>query len=104
VCILPKKPLKSGFSPLKLYEYMACGRPVVVSKNKGLEIVEQVGSGILTEAENHDALADGILWVLSHEKEAEEMGRKGREYVVNNRSWGAVAAKVLGSCNMISDK
>ena len=41
VCVAYKKPRKSGYSPLKLYEYMACARPVVASKISGFEILEQ---------------------------------------------------------------
>ena len=47
ICVVYKKPIKSGFSPLKLYEYMACGKPVVASRLEGFEILEQQKAGIL---------------------------------------------------------
>jgi glycosyltransferase involved in cell wall biosynthesis len=98
VCVLPKRTLKSGYSPLKLYEYISCGRPVVVSRNKGLEIVEGIRIGILTEPDDPSSLASGIIRVLSDEKEASEMGRRGREYVERECGWDRVAERVLAVC------
>jgi len=64
VCVVPKIPLKSGHSPLKLYEYMACGKPVVASRISGFEILEQNNAGILVEPENPEKLAKAILKLL----------------------------------------
>jgi len=49
ICVLPKRRLKSGYSPIKLYEYMACGKPVVASRVEGLEFIEEEGTGRLTD-------------------------------------------------------
>jgi glycosyltransferase involved in cell wall biosynthesis len=98
VCVVPKKPLKSGYSPLKLYEYMACGKPVVASNLPGFEILEQNEAGILVEPENSEELAEAIIKLLKDEKVREEMGRNGREYVVKNHSWENVARKVAEVC------
>jgi len=40
ICVLPKRKLKSGYSPIKLYEYMACGKPIISSLAEGLEFIE----------------------------------------------------------------
>ena len=98
VCVVPKKPLGSGYSPLKLYEYMACGEPIVASKISGFEILEQQNAGILVEPENPDELAKAIIKLLKDEKLREEMGKNGREYVVKNHSWESVARRVAEVC------
>ena len=98
VCVVPKKPLGSGYSPLKLYEYMACGEPIVASRISGFEILEQQNTGILVEPENPEELAKAIIKLLKDEKLREEMGKNGREYVVKNRSWESVAERVAEVC------
>lgn len=52
ICVTAKKSLKSGYSPLKLYEYMACGKQVVANRVNGFEILEKNKAGILVEPEN----------------------------------------------------
>lgn len=98
VCVVPKRPLKSGYSPLKLYEYMACGKPVVASRLEGFEILEKQKAGILVEPEKPEELAKAVIRLLKDEKLREEMGRNGREYVVKYHSWEAVAERVAEVC------
>lgn len=98
VCAVPKTPLKSGYSPLKLYEYMACGKPVVASNLPGFEILEQNNAGILVEPENPEELAKAIVRLLTNEELREQMGENGRRYVVENQSWEIMAKKVAEVC------
>ncbi len=98
VCVAPKRPLKSGYSPLKLYEYIACGKPIVASRISGFEILEQQKAGILVEPENPLELAKAVLKFLKDEKIREEMGKNGREYVVEYHSWEVVARRVAEVC------
>ena len=101
VCVVYKIPLKSGYSPLKLYEYMACGKPVVASKVEGFEILEQNKAGILVEPENPEELAKVIIKLLKDEKLRKKMGKNGRKYVVKNHSWKAVAKRVVEVCKSV---
>lgn len=94
VCVVYKTPMGYGYSPLKLYEYMACGRPVVASDTDGFEILEESEAGVLVEPENPDALADELVELLRDEPLRETMGENGREYVVEHRSWRATAENV----------
>ena len=98
VCVVYKKPLRSGYSPLKLYEYMACGKPVIASRVEGFAILEENNAGILVEPEKPEELAKAVLKLLKDEKLREEMGRNGRKYVVENHSWEAVATRVAEVC------
>jgi starch synthase len=52
VLVVPKKPLTTGYSPLKLYEYITCGRPILVSRVAGLEFVEEREIGAVFEPGN----------------------------------------------------
>ncbi|MBA7620192.1 D-inositol-3-phosphate glycosyltransferase [subsurface metagenome] len=98
VCVAPKRPLKSGYSPLKLYEYIACDKPIVASRISGFEILEQQKAGILVEPENPLELAKAVLKFLKDEKIREEMGKNGREYVVKYHRWEVVSRRVAEVC------
>jgi len=101
VCAAPfikERNVKIGLSPLKIYEYAACGKPVVSSRIPNLEFIEEQKAGILVEPENPEELAEAIIKLLKDEKLREEMGRNGREYAVKNHSWESVAKKVAEVC------
>ena len=89
---------RSGVSPLKLCEYLACRKPVVASKLSGLEILEQNNTGILVKPENPEALANAIIRLLQNSDCRNQMGENGRRYVVENRSWESVAKRVAEVC------
>ena len=82
------------FSPLKLYESMACGVPVVASDVTGIrEVVSEYRCGILFPAGDAAAIAHAAALVVGDPVGAREMGRRGRETVVARFSWQARAAE-----------
>lgn len=95
VCILPKKPMRSGYSPLKLYEYMACGKPVIATNISSFELLEKYGCGLIVNTEDYDEFAKCILKVLRSKKEKKLMGQKGRKYVIKNHTWISVARRTM---------
>ncbi len=98
VSVVFKRPLKSGYSPLKLYEYMACGIPVVASRLPGFEVVEKSNAGVLVDPGDTVTLAEAVIGLLKNEELRETMGRNGRQLVVQNHSWQKVAEKISDIC------
>lgn len=92
VCVLPKKPVLC--SPLKLYEYMACAKPVVATRIPGLEILEEHGAGLLFNPTDSQELADAVITLLKNGELRRELGKNGRKYIVENQSWASVAKRV----------
>jgi glycosyltransferase involved in cell wall biosynthesis len=68
--------------PSKLSTYLGVGRPIIASMNgEGASLVTESGAGIACEAENAEALANGILVLMGLSKELrDEMGRAGRRW------------------------
>lgn len=88
-----------GLSPLKIYEYLSCEKPVVASDIEGVgDFLKKTNSGIAVEPEDPKSLADGILKLLKDEELVKEMGSNGRRFVVQNHSWDGVALKVMEVC------
>jgi len=95
VCVVPKTPLKSGYSPLKLYEYMACGKPIIASNLPGFEILERNKAGFLVEPGDNKQLADSILKLLKDGETKKEMGENARKYVVDNHNWENISKEIV---------
>jgi len=70
-----------GFGQVVI-EAMAAGKPVVVQRIVPLtEIVVDGETGFCVEPENPSALAEKIVWLISHPEEGKQIGEKGRERV-----------------------
>ncbi len=82
-------------SPLKLFEYMGVAKPVVANEEipEHKEVLEQSEGGILVPF-TPEAFADAVIELLDNPENATEMGRKGREWVLKNRSYEVLARQV----------
>ena len=82
-------------SPIKMFEYMAMGKPVVANEEipEQKEVIEESGGGVLVKFDA-ESFADGIIELLDDPERAKEIGRKGHEWVVKNRSYEAMARQV----------
>jgi glycosyltransferase involved in cell wall biosynthesis len=87
ICVLQKQRLKSGYSPIKLYEYMACGKPLVAAKVEGLEFIEEEGIGRLVESEDVVGLERALNDLIRSPQERIRMGQKGFELARERFSW-----------------
>ncbi|MPM98241.1 GDP-mannose-dependent alpha-(1-6)-phosphatidylinositol monomannoside mannosyltransferase [bioreactor metagenome] len=90
---------KIGLSPLKLYEYMACGKPVVAGSISGVaDAIEASKGGLSVPPENPEALAEAISNLLDNQDLRAGMGLRGLVYVTENYSWYNVAKQVERVC------
>ena len=68
--------------PVVLMEALAGGLPVIASDISGIpELVRNRESGLLVPAGDAAAIADQVLWMQAHLKEAEKMAAAGRKLV-----------------------
>ena len=72
----------------KMFEYMACAIPVLVSDFPLLrEIVTRLKCGICVNPTKPHEIAEAINYLFSHQQEAETMGWRGRKAVENGYNW-----------------
>lgn len=74
--------------PIKLFEYMAAGLPVISSDFPlWRSIVEEAGCGLLVDPLDTDAMAAAMQWIAEHPEEAQAMGARGREAIETRFNW-----------------
>jgi len=94
ICVLPKRKLKSGYSPIKLYEYMACKKAVVASRVEGLEFIEAEGTGRLIEPGDVMGLKEALCSLVEEPQERMRMGQRGFEIARERFSWESKVTKI----------
>ena len=83
-----------GITPLKLFEMLACGRPVVVSDFKGMaDIVRGSGCGLVVPSGDPDALARAVADLSADPSKAKTMGEAGARLIAAEHSWDVRAAE-----------
>jgi colanic acid biosynthesis glycosyl transferase WcaI len=84
-CLVPLRRLSlfEGALPSKMYEVMACERPVLLGVDgEARRLAEQQArAAIYVEPENVDSLASAILRVYEHPELAQALGHNGRAFV-----------------------
>lgn len=84
----------TGLFPLKLFETMACGVPVVVTDFPGMaDLVKECGCGIVIPPQNPQALAEAVRYLYEHPEIRVKMGGRGRDCVKREHSWDVRAAE-----------
>ncbi|GIT66664.1 MAG: hypothetical protein Ct9H300mP25_01360 [Acidobacteriota bacterium] len=89
VCVVPTVDTPSAryTSPLKLFEYMACGRPVIISDLPPVrEVVEDEQTALLVPPSDAGKLAEALRRLLGDKVLATRMTRRASE-VVSKYSW-----------------
>lgn len=82
--------------PIKLFEYMAAGIPVISSDFPlWREIVEGTQCGLLVDPENTEAITAAMQWILDNPEEAQAMGDRGRRAVEQIYSWETEAKTLV---------
>ena len=88
ICLVPlrKVTLFATTLPVKMFEIMACGRPMILSADGQARVLaeQQAKAALCVEPENAQALATAILHLQAHPEVAEQLASNGRAYVVEH--------------------
>ena len=84
------------FSPLKVYEYMAAGLPVVASRIGQLANLIDTGvNGLLCEPGDAQALAATLAQLRADPALAQQLGKNAQQKIVREHTWDQVAQRIL---------
>ena len=86
------------FSPLKLFEYMASGVPVVASRiGQIAEVIEDRFDGFLVDAGDITQLKVAIETLIDSRDLRRFIGRNGREKAIQHFGWDNVMERILAT-------
>lgn len=87
--------------PVKLFEYMGAGLPVIASDFPlWREMLDGLDCAVFVDPFSVPDIARAIAYLLSHDEEAEQMGRRGQRAVVERLNWNTQLPKLV---NLYSD-
>ena len=71
----------ADFVPSKMIDFMAAGKPVILSaRGESARLLNRAQAGLVTAPEDPQALAEAARWLSTHPQEAGQMGARGREF------------------------
>jgi glycosyltransferase involved in cell wall biosynthesis len=84
------------FSPLKLYEYMAAGLPVVASRIGQIEkVIEHAVTGWLVEPGNPKALSEAMGTLLNNPELRGRLGQAARAAALERHTWQSTVGRIF---------
>lgn len=82
--------------PVKMFEYMISGIPVIASDFPyWQEIVDDAKCGVCVDPMNPKEIGNAITYILKNPDAAEEMGQNGRKCVLEKYNWNIEKRKLL---------
>lgn len=92
ICPLKHHPANLAVDHMKLYEYLATGKPVIAARvGSVLDAIKDGENGILYTSGDIEELCDKIQYLVIHPLESEKMGSAGRMWVKKKHD-----SKVIG--------
>jgi glycosyltransferase involved in cell wall biosynthesis len=98
VCLVPHNDFEHTQTtiPHKLFQYMICGKPVLVSDCKPLKrIMEQANAGAIFRANDEKHLAKTLVKMAAFPEVLVELGKNGQKAALGPLSWKIDANKLV---------
>lgn len=87
----------SGTSPFKVYEYLSCGKAVVLADIEGMR--EEFGDALAYAApESPEALSAALIALVDDEDSRKRLGASACSFVEQGRSWKMVTQQIVSLC------
>lgn len=105
ICVAPFTKARNeeiGLSPLKVYDYLACGKPVIASDIKGVgDLILHNNLGIAVPPDNPVELANAIKTLLLDDNLRASYSENGRKLVVEKYNWELTVKRILSICSNV---
>lgn len=83
------------FIPSKMFDFMACGKPIILSVNgEARNIFEEADAGVYVAPENFYQMSDAIIQLYEDRELCRRLGENGRRYVIEKFSRREQALKL----------
>jgi hypothetical protein len=98
VCLVPLRavPLFRSFIPSKMFEILACGRPVLASlEGEAAEILASSGAAVVVPPEDTEAITAALARLAGNPSLRSKLGARGRPFVAAHFDRKRLAAEYL---------
>ncbi|RJQ53949.1 MAG: glycosyltransferase WbuB [Nitrospiraceae bacterium] len=98
VCLVPLRDVSgfSAFIPSKMFEIMACGKPIIASlRGEAADILTNSGAAMVIPPENPEELARAVKILKGDSQRRGQMGQNGRAFVEKNYDRKILAKRYL---------
>ncbi len=80
---------------VKIFEYMACERPVVAAlSGESARVISDANAGTIVPAGDAKAMADAILHLYRNPELCTQMGKRGRQHIIENYTREVTAVRL----------
>jgi glycosyltransferase involved in cell wall biosynthesis len=98
VCLMPDS--NEHGSPIKIFEYMAAGKPIAAPRYGPIEeVIEDEVNGLLFRPRDREQLRQSVSRLLQDGELRSRLGQAGRERVLDRHTWLHNARRVLANLN-----
>ncbi len=93
ICLMPfrKSAISESAVPLKLFEYMACEKPIISTRLSG---IEKVAQDKILYASDKEEYKDKITMLFEDDILRKKMGTEGRRFVEEHYDWERIAGRM----------
>jgi glycosyltransferase involved in cell wall biosynthesis len=82
--------------PIKLFEYLAAGVPVIASNFPlWVDLIGDINCCLFVDPLDPDAIASAVRWIIEHPDEAQSMGMRGRQAALERFNWTREADELV---------
>jgi glycosyltransferase involved in cell wall biosynthesis len=100
----PRSTYWDAVCPVKLFDSMASGRPVVVTPRTAMRaVVERNAAGLVAAGDAAEDLAGAILQLFEDEPLARQLGDNGRRAAVAHHDWRVISAELAKTVTSLAD-
>jgi glycosyltransferase involved in cell wall biosynthesis len=95
VCLAPLIPEWKAMTSVKIFDYLACGKPVAATRPPGVEnIFSECPAVSVSASGDTEGFVSSVGRLLADPAQAARLGALGREFVVKNHDRTAAAARL----------
>jgi len=93
---------KQDGSPMKLLNYLACGKPVVTTRSSGTRYVEEHGLGLLVTSEDPVQVARSVFEVLYGGQFGGSFAAQSSHHIAKHHSWDNAGRAIVSVLRSVS--
>ncbi len=104
ICAMPlteQRNARIGVSPIKLFAYLACGKPIIATAIRGFEFLKEMEFGFIVPCADVRAYSEAIRHWLENPQRINGMASRTRRYAEENCGWDRTAREVYAVCREI---